>query len=190
MKQLEEKVAALRANSIQQTAEELVACAKTGGKNKQSKLNKAQSKRNEKSSAKEEMMATNDTPGTRSQPTGGGPANRPHTKYSFKEGLVESLFETLYQAKKLRPPEPRNQEDVDKVDDPQYCAYHRGLGHPTKSCWTLKDKLQTLVDAGFLKLKTEQDTAMANMTPFMQSGHPPLDSLALIPISVEEMGST
>ena len=80
---------------------------------------------------------------------------------------MESLFETLYQAKKFRLPEPRNQEDVDKVDDPQYCAYHRGLGHPTKSCWTLKDKLQTFVDAGFLKLKIEQDTAAANMTPFM-----------------------
>src|SRR3954471_21448967 len=48
IKQLEEQVAAMRTNSIQQTAEELVACAKTGGKNKQSKLNKAQSKCNKK----------------------------------------------------------------------------------------------------------------------------------------------
>ena len=96
MKRLEEQVAAIRTNSIQQTAKEFVACAKTGGKNKQSKLNKAQSKRNEKSSAKEEMMAANNTPGTSFQPNGGGPANRPHTKYSFKEDLVESLFEMLY----------------------------------------------------------------------------------------------
>src|SRR3954465_5329117 len=76
---------------------------------------------------------------------------------------------------------------MDKDNDPQYCAYHRGLGHPTQSCWTLKDKLQTLVDAGVLKLKTEQDTAAANMTPFMQSGHPPSDSPALIPIAAAEM---
>src|SRR3954471_14444814 len=100
IKQLEEQVAAMRTNSIQQSAEELVACAKTGGKNKQSKLNKAQFKRNKKSFAKEEMMAANDTPGTSSQPTGGGPTNRPHTKYLFKEDLVESLFEVLYMAKK------------------------------------------------------------------------------------------
>src|SRR3954467_6933943 len=53
IKQLEEQVAAMRTNSIQQTTEELVACAKTGGKNKQLKLNKAQSKRNKKAFAKE-----------------------------------------------------------------------------------------------------------------------------------------
>ena len=129
--------------------------AKTGGKNKQSKLNKAQSKCNEKSSAKKEIMEANAILGTSSLATGGDSENRPRTEYSFKEDLMESLFETLYQAKKLRLPEPRNPEDMGKVDDPQYCAYHRGLGHTTKSCWTLKDKLQTLVDAGVLKLKTE-----------------------------------
>src|SRR5436189_3032138 len=177
----------MRTNSIQQTAEELVTCAKTRGKNTQSKLNKAQSKRNEKPYAKKETMAAHAEPGTSSQPTRGGPANRPRTKYSFEEDLVELLFEMLYQAKKLKLPEPRNQEDLDKFDDPQYCAYHRGLGHPTKSCWVLKDKLQTLVDAGFLRLKTERDTATAIMTPFMPSGHPPSDSSALIPISVAEI---
>src|SRR3954467_8270196 len=129
----------MRTNSIQQTAEELVACAKTRGENKQSKLNKAQSKRSEKPSAKKETMAANAKTATSSQPTGGGPENSPRAKYSFKGDLLESLFEMLYQAKKLRLPEPRNQEDVHKVDDPQYCAYHRGLGHLTKSCWTLKD---------------------------------------------------
>src|SRR4051812_40808323 len=40
IKQLEERVAAMRTNSTQQTAEEFVACAKTGGKSKQSKPNK------------------------------------------------------------------------------------------------------------------------------------------------------
>src|SRR4051812_36260243 len=48
----------------------------------------------------------------------------------------------------LKLPEPRNLEDVGKTDDPRYCLYHRALGHPTKSCWFFKDKLQALVDAG------------------------------------------
>src|SRR3954466_7380715 len=46
----------------------------------------------------------------------------------------------------LKQPELKNPEDVGKTDDPRYCLYHRGLGHPTKSCWSLKDKLQALVD--------------------------------------------
>ena len=57
IEQLEDQVAAMRTNSLQQTAEELVACAKTRGENKQLKLNKAQSKRGEKPSTKKETMA-------------------------------------------------------------------------------------------------------------------------------------
>src|SRR3954467_7378523 len=88
IKQLEEQVAAMRTNSIQQTAEEFAACAKTRGKNKQSKLNKAQSKNNEKLSAKKEIMAANAKLGTSFQPTGSGLENMPRTKYSFKEDLM------------------------------------------------------------------------------------------------------
>src|SRR4051812_16133718 len=132
-------------------------------------------------------MASDAKPVTNSQPTGGGPANRPRTQYSFDDDLVESLFKMLKQAKKLTLPEPKNQEDIGKIDDPRYCAYHRALGHPTKSCWTLKDKLRTLIDARILELKTELETAAADMTSFMQFCHPPPDSTALIPIPVAEI---
>src|SRR5438270_1217753 len=70
----------------------------------------------------------------------------------------------------LKLPEPRNLEKVGKTDDPRYFLYHRGLGHPTKNCWSLKDKLQALMDAGALRLKTKQKTATANMTSCMQFG--------------------
>jgi len=70
----------------------------------------------------------------------------------------------------LKLHDPKNPEDVGKTDDPRYCLYHRGLGHPTKSCWSLKEKLQALVDADALRLKTEQKTATANMTSSIQFG--------------------
>src|SRR3954464_14424434 len=79
-------------------------------------------------------------------------------------------------------PEPKNPEDVGKTDDPRYCLYHRGLGHPTKNCWSLKDKLQALVDAGALRLKTEQKTATANMTSCIQFGQSPPTPTAVYPI--------
>src|SRR3954464_11204659 len=87
----------------------------------------------------------------------------------------------------LKLPEPRNPEDVGKTDDPRYCLCHRALGHPTKSCWSLKDKLQALVDAGALRLKTEQKTATANMTSCIQFGQSPLTPIAVYPISAVEM---
>ena len=87
----------------------------------------------------------------------------------------------------LKLPEPRNPEDVGKTDDPRYCLYHRGLGHPTKNCWSLKGKLQSLVDAGSLRLKMEYKTTTGNMTSCLQFGQSPPTPTAVYPISAVEM---
>src|SRR3954462_8663422 len=87
----------------------------------------------------------------------------------------------------LKLPVPRKPEEVGKTDDPRYCLYHRGLGHPTKSCWSLKEKLQALVDAGALRLKTEQKTATTNMTSCIQFGQSPPTPTAVYPIPAVEM---
>src|SRR3954471_10824515 len=87
----------------------------------------------------------------------------------------------------LKLPEPRKPKEVGKTDDPHYCLYHRGLGHPTKNCWSLKNKLQALVDAGALRLKTEQKTATANMTSCLQFGQSPPTPTAVVPILAVEM---
>src|SRR5256886_9598243 len=122
-----------------------------------------------------------------SRPTGGGFIDRSQVKYSFKDAKVEALFKMLDKGGQLKLPELRNPEDMGKTDDPRYCLYHRALGHPTKSCWSLKDKLQALVDAGALRLKTEQKTAKANMTSCIQFGQSPPTPTAVYPIPVVEM---
>src|SRR5436189_1175899 len=122
-----------------------------------------------------------------SRPTGGGFIDRSQVKYSFKDDKVEALFKMLNKGGQLKLPEPRNPEDVGKTDDPRYCLYHRALGHPTKSCWSLKDKLQALVDAGALRLKTEQKTATANMTSCIQFGQSPSTPTAVYPIHAVKM---
>src|SRR3954469_13189816 len=93
----------------------------------------------------------------------------------------------LSKSGELKLPEPRKPEEVGKTDDPRYCLYHRGLGHPTKNCWSLKDKLQALVDAGALRLKTGQKTATANMTSCLQFGQSPPTPTAVFPILAVEM---
>ena len=37
-----------------------------------------------------------------------------------------------------------------RLDVTKYCRYHRGIGHNTKDCWALKDKLKELIQAGYL----------------------------------------
>src|SRR3954469_24648392 len=93
----------------------------------------------------------------------------------------------LSKGDQLKLPEPRNLEDVGKTDDSRYCLYHRGLGHPTKNCWSLKDKLQALVDTGALRLKAEYKTTTANMTTCLQFGQSPPTRTAVYPIPAVKM---
>jgi len=66
-----------------------------------------------------------------------------------------SLFKLLQKSNKLKLLEIRRPYEVRKIDDPNYCLYHRMLGHPTKNCYIFKDVLQALIDAEVLKLHPE-----------------------------------
>src|SRR5438270_2377138 len=142
---------------------------------------------NQNPPAKKETLAADTQQASSSHPTGGSFIDRSQVKYSFKDDKVEALFKMLDKGGQLKLLEPRNPEYVGKTDDPRYCLYHRALGHPTKSCWSLKDKLQAHVDAGALWLKTEQKTATANMTSCIQFGQSPLTPTAVYPIHAVEM---
>src|SRR3954468_7678372 len=132
-------------------------------------------------------MAADTQQASSSRPPGGGFMGLSQIKYSFKDDKVEALFKMLSKGGQLKLPEPRNPEDVGKTDDPRYCLYHRGLGHPTKNCWSLKGKLQSLVDAGALRLKMEYKTTTANMTSCLQFGQSPPTPTAVYPIPAVEM---
>ena len=75
--------------------------------------------------------------------------------YSVKDEHVVSLFKLLQKSNRLKLSDIRRSEKVGKTEDPNYCLYHRMLGHPTKNCYIFKDVLQTLIDAKVLKLRLE-----------------------------------
>src|SRR3954467_12268955 len=140
-----------------QTAQELVTLVRAEEKNnKTPRGGGPPPRRNQDPLAKKETLAVDTQQASSSRPTGGGYIDRSQVKYSFKDDKVKTLFKMLSKGSQLKLPEPRNPEDVGKTDDPCYCLYDWGLGHPTKNCWSFKDKLQLLVDAGALRLKTEQ----------------------------------
>ena len=81
-------------------------------------------------------MATETASVAKPPPARGGNVQgqlRANMQYSFKDEHVISLFKLLYKRNKLKPPEARRPEDVGKVDDPNYCLYHRIVGHPAKN---------------------------------------------------------
>jgi len=108
---------------------------------------------------------------TKLQPVRGGRSSnqpRANKQYSFKDEHVDSLFKLLNKSNKLKLPEVRQPEEVDKTYNLNYCLYHRISGYPTKSCYIFKDILQVLIDAEVLKLCPEQKKVTANMTSFLK----------------------
>ena len=53
--------------------------------------------------------------------------------------------------------------EIGRTNDPKYCLFHRMIHHPTDKCYVLKDRIQSLIDAGVLTLKAEQKKVTANM---------------------------
>ena len=79
----------------------------------------------------------------------------PLKQYSFKDKQVVTIFHLLHKWNKLKLPEARRLNKVGRTNDPNYCLFHRMVHHPTNKCFVLKDKIQVLVDAGVLTLKSE-----------------------------------
>ena len=77
--------------------------------------------------------------------------------YSFKDDEVPGIFKYLLENNKIQLPAIVDQEGANKVTDPRYCAYHRAVHHPTKSCYHLKDKIQALIDVGVITPKPSKN---------------------------------
>ena len=117
---------------------------------------------------RKDTLATETRSPSKAQPARwGSSSSQPHgnKQYSFNDEHVDSLFKLLNNRLKL--PEARRSEKVGKTDNPNYCLYHRMLGHPTKSCYVFNDILQVLIDAEVIKLRPEQKKVTANMKSFL-----------------------
>lgn len=71
----------------------------------------------------------------------------------------------MLQLRKVQRP-----DEMWKWSDPNYCSYHRMLGHLTRSCYELKDKLQIFIIAGALELQSEQESWRALVPPYRVRG--------------------
>jgi len=57
-------------------------------------------------------------------------------RYSGNESQVTFKDPVSQRRKAIKRP-----EEVEKTDDPNYCLYHKILGHPIKNCYIFKDVL-------------------------------------------------
>ncbi|TYI86407.1 hypothetical protein E1A91_D04G063200v1, partial [Gossypium mustelinum] len=69
--------------------------------------------------------------------------------------LGESKQPMAINSKSIKLLEMKWPEEVDKVDDPNYCKCHRLVNHPFEKCFILKDKILHLYKDGKIKFKEE-----------------------------------
>ena len=90
----------------------------------------------------------------------------PQKQYSFKDEQVVTIFHLLNKGDKLKLPTVRRPDELGHTNDPNYYLFHMMVHHPTSRCFVFKDKIQPLVDAGVLTLRSEQKKVTANMVTF------------------------
>ncbi|KAH7856201.1 hypothetical protein Vadar_033865 [Vaccinium darrowii] len=82
--------------------------------------------------------------------------------YLFSNSEVPSMFDQLLDLKLVQLPKMKRPEEANKVNDPNYCKFHRLVSHPTLRCFVLKEKIVELASQG--KIILEEETVAANQT--------------------------
>ena len=69
---------------------------------------------------------------------------RQNQKYSFPDEEVGDLFMGLWELKLNELPKLKRPKEASKFDEPNFCHFHRILGHTLKDCFVVKNMIQKL----------------------------------------------
>ncbi|KAJ0962975.1 hypothetical protein J5N97_028097 [Dioscorea zingiberensis] len=76
---------------------------------------------------------------------------RMNKKYSFRRDKVMKIFKDAVK-EGLQLPECKRPEEQNKKDHPNYCPYHRVLGHTIEDCYVFKDWVERQYQEGKITL--------------------------------------
>ena len=71
------------------------------------------------------------------------------------------MLDELLKSKLIQLSESKRPEKANRVNDPNYCKYHRLISHPVKKCSVLKDKIMELHKKG--KVEFDDEAASLNL---------------------------
>ncbi|KAK1684838.1 hypothetical protein QYE76_045686 [Lolium multiflorum] len=96
-------------------------------------------------------------------------SERQNREYSFPVDEIGDLFVGLLQLKLIELPNSKRPEEANRTNDPNFCHYHRILGHTLKDCFVVKNIIQKMIDEGTIdtdllkSLKKGKKVAAANV---------------------------
>ncbi|KAL4596013.1 hypothetical protein ACB092_12G133300 [Castanea dentata] len=85
--------------------------------------------------------------------------------YPFLDADIPEMLEQLFNLKLIELLECKRPEEVGKVDDPDYCKYHRIISHPIQKCFVLKELIIKLAKERKIDLDVS-DVAQSNLVTF------------------------
>ena len=71
------------------------------------------------------------------------------------------MLDELLKSKLIQLPELKRPEEANRVNDPNFCKYHRLISHPVEKCFVLKDKIMELYNEG--KVEFDDKAASSNL---------------------------
>ena len=81
--------------------------------------------------------------------------------YPFLDSDVSSILDELLKSKLIQLSESKRPKKANRVNDPNYCKYHRLISHPIEKCFVLKDKIMELYKEG--KVEFNDEVASSNL---------------------------
>ncbi|TYK00107.1 ty3-gypsy retrotransposon protein [Cucumis melo var. makuwa] len=76
--------------------------------------------------------------------------------YPFPDSDVADMLEQLIEKQLIQFPECKRLEQAGKVDDPNYCKYHRVISHPVEKCFMLKELILKLARENKIELDIDE----------------------------------
>ncbi|KAA0062704.1 retrotransposon gag protein [Cucumis melo var. makuwa] len=78
------------------------------------------------------------------------------TELSAVEMCTQDMLEQSIEKQLIQLPECKRPEQAGKVDDPNYCKYHRVISHPVEKCFVLKELIQKLACENKIELDIDE----------------------------------
>ncbi|KAM2774448.1 hypothetical protein COP1_019336 [Malus domestica] len=83
--------------------------------------------------------------------------------YPFPESDMDAMLDDLLEKKVIKLPECKRFKEMNRVNNPKYCKYHRIVSHPVGKCFILKELIIKLAQQRQIELDLE-DTAATHTT--------------------------
>ena len=93
-------------------------------------------------------------------------------KYHFLNSDVPSMLEDLLYKKVIELSECKRPKEMGRVNDPNYCHYHRIVIHPMEICFILKDLIMKLAKQGIIHLDLDEVVESNHVTVIFGSFNP------------------